>query len=498
MIKNNRVLKERNNFRGIAPSLTTGWCPAGCTSLLLHPFRECRFSTDAKACLILLAMKQTLVSLLIIFHLAGPLCAQQKSPNARKMLAITNVTIIDTKGGLVRHDMTIVIDDGRIDAVGKSNKIKIRRDAQVINAAGKFLIPGLWDMHVHIGNDDFDKNSYLQLFIANGVTGIRIMNGTPTHHLWRREIESGTLLGPRMVIASRIIDGPNSFVAGAVKVGNVEEARAAVRKAKEEGADFVKVHDTLTRETYFAIIDEAKQLGLLVEGHVPAAVTAKEASDAGQKSIEHFTGLAQAEIDPAEADTLIAIFKKNHTWNCPTIIMRNNYAVLDDRSLANDPRLRYVKPSWRNSWLSMTDRSGSVPAAEWAGRRETVRREKALVGRFQKAGVGILAGTDDISPYVMPGFSLHDELRLLVESGLTPMEALQSATLNPAKFFNQLASFGSVEEGKFADLVLLNANPLGDISNTTKISAVVINGRFLDRQQLDGILAEIEAAANKK
>ena len=121
-----------------------------------------------------------------------------------------------------------------------------------------------------------------------------------------------------------------------------------------------------------------------------------------------------------------------------------------------------------------------------------------MVGRFQKAGVGILAGTDDISPYVMPGFSLHDELALLVESGLTPIQALQAATLNPAKFFNQLASFGTVEKGKFADLVLLNANPLEDIRNTTKISAVVVNGRFLDRQELDCILAEIEAAANRK
>jgi imidazolonepropionase-like amidohydrolase len=324
------------------------------------------------------------------------------------------------------------------------------------------------------------------------------MNGTPQHHLWRKDIESGALLGPRMVIGSRIIDGPNSFVSGAVKVNNVEEARAAVRTAKQEGADFVKVHDTLPRDAYFAVIDESKRLGLPIEGHVPASITAKEASDAGQKSIEHFTGLTEAETDTAKADTLIAIFKQNHTWNCPTLIMRNNYAVLDDRSLANDPRLRYVKPSWKKSWLNMTNGSGNVPAAEWAGRRETVRREKALVGRFQKAGVGILAGTDDISPYVMPGFSLHDEMAMLVESGLSPMQALQAATVNPAKFFNQLDSLGTVNKGKFADLVLLDGNPLEDIRNTMKISAVVVNGRFLNRQKLDNMLAEIEAAANRK
>jgi imidazolonepropionase-like amidohydrolase len=382
--------------------------------------------------------------------------------------------------------------------VRKSPQAKISGDSQVIDAAGKFLIPGLWDMHVHIGNDDFDKTANLRLFIVNGITGIRIMNGTPAHHTWRDEIRNGSLLGPRMVIASLIIDGPHSFVSGAVTVSNSEEARAAVRKAKQEDADFVKVHDNLSREAYFAVIDEARTLGLPVEGHVPAAITAKEASDAGQKSIEHFTGLAEAETDTTNADTLIGIFKKNHTWICPTIIMRNNYAVLDDRSLANDPRLRYVKPSWRNSWLSMTNGSGKVPANEWAARKETVRREKALVRRFQKSGVGILAGTDDSNPYVMPGFSLHDELRMLVESGLTPMQALQAATLNPAKFFNQTASVGSVEKGKFADLILLDANPLEDIRNTTKISAVVMNGRFLNRPELDKILGEIEDAASKR
>ena len=449
------------------------------------------------ACLILPAMKKILVGLLIIFTVAVSLCAQQKSSNAPKTLAITHVAVIDTTGGPVKHDMTVIITGGRIASVGKSRTVRVRADAQVINAAGKFLIPGLWDMHTHIGTDVFDKTAWLPLFIVNGVTGMRIMNGVPPHHLWRKEIESGALLGPRMVIASRIIDGPNSFLSGVVKVSNEEEARAAVRKAKEEGADFIKVHDALPRVAYFAVIDEARKLGLPVEGHVPASITAKEAAEAGQKSIEHFTGLAQAEIDITKADALIAIFKKNQTWHCPTIIMRNNYAVLDDRSLADDPRLRYVKPSWRNYWLSLTKGSSNLPATEWASRRETVRREKAVVARFQKAGVGILAGTDDSNPYVMPGFSLHDELRLLVESGLTPMQALQAATLNPAKFFNQTASFGTVEKGKFADLVLLNANPLEDIRNTTKISAVVVNGRLLDRHELDAILAGIEAAANK-
>ena len=471
-------------------------------------------STITLDCLMLVAMKKMPFSLLLIFIISVTLYEQPNAVNAQHnsastnqnpemTLAITHVAVIDVAGGVIKRDMTVIIKSGRIDggqisAVGMSHAVKIPKGARVINAAGKFLIPGLWDMHVHIGDDDFDKNAYLRLFIVNGVTGVRIMNGAPAHHVWRREIESVALLGPRMIIASQIIDGPNSFLSDAVKVNNEQEARAAVRQARQDGADFVKVHDNLSRDAYFAIVDESRKLGLPVAGHVPLSITAKEAAEAGQKSTEHFTGLTAAETDAAQADDVIAILKKNHTWNCPTLIMRNNYAVLDDRSLANDPRLRYVKPSWKKSWLSMTNGAGNVPAKDWAARKETVRREKALVGRFQKAGVGILAGTDDSNPYVMPGFSLHDELVMLVESGLTPLQALQTATLNPAKFFNQLGSIGTIAQGKFADLALLDANPLTDIRNTKRIGAVVVNGRFLNRQDLDSILAEIEAAANKK
>lgn len=161
----------------------------------------------------------------------------------------------------------------------------------MIDARDKFLIPALWDMHVHLGTDDFDKNSYLRLFIANGVTGIRIMDGEPEYHRWRKEIESGTLLGPLMVIASRVI--------GFGDLSNLSEAgtRAEVRKAKQEGADFIKVHDNVTRPSYFALIDEAKHLNLPVEGHVPTSITAEAASEAGQKSIEHSTGLDDAKAD---------------------------------------------------------------------------------------------------------------------------------------------------------------------------------------------------------
>jgi len=442
-----------------------------------------------------LTMRHLLVSFLFLFCLTKLVAAQAAVRTANPTIAIRHVTIIDPGSRSVERDMTVVIRGGHISAVRKSHVREIAKSATTVDGTGKFLIPGLWDMHVHLGTSEFDQQQNLRLFIVNGVTGIRVMNGVPQFHEWRREIERETLLGPRMVIASRIIGGPNSFVAGAVKVADTEDARAAVRQAQREDADFIKVHDGLSREAYFAIIEEARKFRLNVAGHVPDTITAAEASRAGQKSIDHFTGLGEAEVNSAKADVLIPLFKKNHTWLCPTLVMRRNYAVLDDPTLAEDPRLRYQKPSWKNSWLNMTKAAKDIAAKDWVARRATVDREEALVGRFHKAGVSLLAGTDTSNPYVMPGFSLHDELRLLVQSGLSPMEALRAATVNAAKFFERSSMFGAVQTGRFADLVLLNANPLKDIHNTTKIQAVIVRGRVFDRRDLDKMLSEIEAAA---
>jgi imidazolonepropionase-like amidohydrolase len=292
-----------------------------------------------------------------------------------------------------------------------------------------------------------------------------------------------------MMIASPII-GQNPISASA--------AREVVRQAKLADADLVKVHDGLSRDAYFAVVDEARKLKLPVEGHVPVALTAAEVSRVGQKSIEHFTGLDEAKADVKKALELAAILRRNHTWLCPTLIMRQSYASLDDSTFAQDPRLKYVKPSWARRWVRMTVDAVNTPREEWTSRRAVVQKEKALVGLLQRQGVKILAGTDEISPFCAPGFSLHDELALLVEAGLTPLQALQSATLNPARFFNLTRDLGTIEKGKLADLVLLDANPLRDIHNTQKINAVVVNGRLLDRQTLNQMLSKIEAAARTK
>ncbi len=414
------------------------------------------------------------------------LAAHALQPGPRRNLVFIGVNVIDATGAPLQTDMTVVIRDGRIYALGKSGRIKFKGPAKIIDARGKFLIPGLWDMHAHLGSDKFDRQGHLPLFLANGVTGIRIMDGDPAHHEWRKEIDAGKFIGPRMMIASPII-GQSPISASA--------ALEAVRQAKLAGADFVKVHDALSRDAYLAVLDEARKLNLAVEGHVPAALTAAEVSALGQKSIEHFTGLDDAKADANKAIALAAILKRNHTWLCPTLIMRQSYASLDEAALAQDPRLKYVKPSWARRWLRMSVDSAKTPKEEWVNRRSLVQKEKALVGLLHRQGVEILAGTDNSNPFCAPGFSLHDELVLLVEAGLTPLQALQSATSNPARFFQRSRDLGTIEKGKLADLVLLDANPLEDIRNTQKINSVIVNGRLLDRQALDKMLSKIAAAA---
>lgn len=431
-------------------------------------------------------MKQVIAWFLIFLSSGLSATAQPLQPGAPREFAFIHVNVIDATGASLQTNMTVVIRNSRIYALGKTRRFKYRGKARIIDATGKFLIPGLWDMHAHLGSDKFDREGHLTLFLANGVTGIRIMDGDPAHHEWRKEIGAGKLNGPRMLIASPTIG--QSPVTGSA-------AREIVRQAKLAGADFVKVHDGLSRDAYLAVLDEARKHNFPVEGHVPQALTAAKVSALGQKSIEHFTGLDEAKGDEKQAITLAAILKRNHTWLCPTLIMRQSYALLDDKTLKHDPRLKYVKPSWARRWVRMTVDAEKTPKEEWTNRRALVQKEKALVGLLQRQGVGILAGTDVSNPFCAPGFSLHDELVLLVEAGLTPLQALQSATLNPARFFNRSRDLGTIEKAKFADLILLDANPLLEIRNTRKINAVVVNGRLLDRQALDKMLSKIAAAA---
>jgi hypothetical protein len=451
--------------------------------------------------------------------LAGMCCVATAAATAAPPLAIVGVTVIDGTGAPAAQDRTVLVAANRITTVGDSATTAPPEGARIVDGRGKFLIPGLWDMHVHgTANPMFPL-----MYVANGVTGVRDMFG-PLDELGpvRDAIASGARIGPRIVAAGRIIDGPKPVWPGSLAVATESEGRAAVHTVQKEGSDFVKVYSLLPRPAYFAIADEARKLGMTFAGHVPDAVTAAEASEAGQGSLEHLLGVAcgcaargpgtgedsrpywhparvascLSTYDVEKARALFATFRRNHTWQCPTLTVLHALATLDHTKRAADPRLAYLPAGFRAFWDPRNDfRFKNLTASDYAVARKVFRRELALVGAMQGAGVEMLAGTDAMNPYCFPGFGLHDELAWLVRAGLTPLEALQAATRNPARFLGRERDLGTVEAGKIADLVLLDADPLVNIRNSTTIRAVVLGGVLLDRATLDGLLADARRMA---
>ncbi len=468
-------------------------------------------------------MKNALLFLLFCL-LPLEVFGRQEASSGQTALVFTHVTVIDATGAPAKTDMTVVVKGDRIEALGKTGILTVPQNARVVDATGKFLIPGLWDMHVH----PLDEKNYLALFTANGVTGVRVMRGAPVHHKWRQEISSGKLIGPRMVIASPLFGGPNTT--RDVVVSNEEEGRQAVRKVKKEGADFIKVYSYLPRDAYFAIADEAKKQGIPFAGHVPFSMSAAEASDAGQQSVEHCYSVSLAcstegeeELIKKVKETLVpgpasgrarhkliaditysekkvaelfSRFVKNSTWVCPTLMVWHGLLFNDEGEIANDPRIKYIPLSTKDRWKK-NDVHVAWVTGEWlASQKKLCEKHLAIVGAMRRAGVGLLAGTDTTSgavAYSFPGFSLHDELVVFVQAGLSPMEALQTATYNAAKCMGLLDSMGTIEQGKIADLVLLDANPLQDISNTRRITTVVVGGRVFDKTALQKMLIQVEA-----
>ena len=463
--------------------------------------------------------------LLLFFPLASP-------ASSSEALVFQHVTVIEGTGRAPQPDQTVVIVGSRIAAIGPAGLTKFDKSARIIDARGKFLIPGLWDMHVHLAGVSADpswsKDTLLPLLLANGITGVRDMGGDLDVLLsWKRDIESGKLLGPHIVASGPWLAGRGKKTPEQYPVANAEEARAAVRDLKQRGADFIKVISMPSREAFFAVADEAKKQNISFAGHLPFEVGAAEASNAGMRSIEHFlysgfalsfsskeedlrkrlveaerTGDSAAwETIAHEADltystekaaTLFQTLKKNGTWITPTI------AALDIAShpeawKLGDPNLDFVPASLAKEWRSSIENDRMKKHAAWLG-RQAVNDEK-LAGELHRGGIPLLVGSDSLDPFVFPGDSLHRELAKFVQAGFTPMEAIQAATRGAAQFLGREKEFGTVEPGKTADLVLLDANPLENIANTRKILAVIRNGNYLDRAALDAMLAKAKTAA---
>jgi imidazolonepropionase-like amidohydrolase len=474
--------------------------------------------------------------LILLFALLG-------AGSRSQSLAIKHVTVIDAAGRSPEPDMTVIAEGDRIVAIGPSRKTHIPPKAVVVDGTGKFLIPGLWDMHVHGASDARAPWSHL-LLVANGVVGVRDMSGPPDARAWRAaHSASNKDPSPAIYLGSPIIDGPNPAWPDSIVVADEAEGREVVKQQRDRGADFIKVYSRLPRNAYFAIADQAGKCGIPFEGHVPEWVTAAEASGAGQKSIEHLTRVADAcskeeksidsemqrqealfrapgatmpqkidagksiirlnmrvveTFDGATAQSLFALFVKNGTWQCPTLTLLR--AQIDDPLLANDPRLKYLSREVRAKWDDGYYKNVPPDPRAAIVKLNRLQFDEALrlVGLMHKAGVRILAGTDTMNPQCFPGFGIHEELALLVDAGLSPLAALQAATRNAAEFMGQLDRRGTIEVGKTADLVLLDKDPLADIHNTRSIQAVVLRGKLYPRAALDAMLAKAQSLASSQ
>jgi hypothetical protein len=416
------------------------------------------------------------------------------------ILAITHVTIVDVSGGPSMQDQTVVIEGGRIATLGTAATVRVPAGARVIEGAGRFLIPGLWDMHVHAVSYEQAVKA-IPAVLSRGITGLRDM-GAPLNDVLRLRIESREpdARAPHLIVSGPLLVPPLPPKLAAMAMLRViddpSHAGTIVQSLNHAGVDFIKVSSSLSRDTYFAVAREAAQRRIPFVGHVPPAVSAAEASDAGQRSIEHLGGphhavllgcstretelqqqlvaietqqiaavFADREPDPGELRaavtkplldsfsderraTLLARFRRNGTWHTPT--------------------LGAIRGLWDRKDLQPEDLEYGSKIRE---------KQLAIVLAMQRAGVKLLAGTD--GPWADAGAKLHDELALLVQAGLSPSEAIWTATLGPAEFIGRSSDLGTVTSGKIADLVLLDADPLSDIHNTTRINSVILGGQVV-------------------
>jgi imidazolonepropionase-like amidohydrolase len=474
-----------------------------------------------------------LVTLLLIF-LAG--CFNSSVGEQEKIIAFRNVTVIDAVEGL-RENQTVIVSGNKITSAGPAAKIKIPSGAEVISCRGKYLIPGLWDAHMHLTNSSVIAPAMYPLLIANGITYIRDTAAElglimPLLREAARAADSAGM-APAVYFTGPHLDGKQLSWSSSVSAVSPARARKIIDSLIDAGVDQVKVYDLLPREVFLEVLSYAKSKGLKVSAHVPFDIDVVEASEAGLASMEHMFNLEMSlssdwdsllqarrkmiakgskmkggELreavyhaqrlhsfrtqDEERRAFVLRTLAKNETWQVPTLVI---LAAEEHRLYAREDfqrTFRYLPEPARSEWIKEANRQASNKPSEeelqhayWA---------YDLIPRLIESGDGIMAGTDMPLAHLTPGFSLHEELALLVKCGMSPMQALESATLKPAEFFGKQNEQGSIATGMSADLVLLDANPLDDIKSTQRINSVMRNGFLHTRKELDAILSKLESS----
>ena len=460
---------------------------------------------------------------LILAALAvGAGCGRPEHPRDPGTIAITGVTVIDPSTARVpAADQTIIISNGLIRAIGPASTTAIPAGARRVAAPGRFAIPGLWDAHVHFMNTGVTA---LPLFIANGVTSVREMGGyIDSTRKWQSRMRAGTLVGPRIVTPGPMLESPQ-YLARVVErsnagdprlarrilpyrigVGDSSDARIAIDSLVKLRVDFVKIRNSGSPAAFLATLREARRAGLSVASHQISGVPIPTALDAGLTDLEHAILPALSRLPEPARDSLYRAFLRNGAWYAPTLSVSRTLmlsgdsaarAIFSSEALRLDPRRQYAS-AWLLEWwrIQVNERVADTSSGRAAAFEEAYRSSARDVQRMHELGVRILAATDAGSVLVYPGFDLHEELRLMVEDAkLSPRAALWSATAGPAQFARLQDRLGTLAPGMIADVVLLDADPLVDISNTRRIFAVIQAGRVFSRADLDELLFGVRAA----
>jgi imidazolonepropionase-like amidohydrolase len=427
-------------------------------------------------------------------------------PTPQPQVAFENVNLIPMDSERVVENQTVIVRDGLIEQIRSSDQVNIPGDAMVIDGTGKYLMPGLTDMHVHI---EYENDMLLQ--VANGVTSVRNMWGNtdkkllfrmPDQLVLRREIEAGRLLGPTIYTTGPVMEGSPANHPLQNVYTEPRVASESVRWQSGQGYDFIKVYDHLSPEVYEAILETARENDIEVVGHVPFAVGLDNVLGSGQTTIEHLTGYIDPDtvefiISEDQLDEYAQKTKEAGVWNVVTLseYPKSKETPEGFQRLQDQPGMVYLSPGTRllSPFLyMMSAKSHTYAGEDYPQRIASLNRQ--MVKALQEAGAGILLGTDAAQAYHLPGFSIHEELAMLVEAGLSPYEAIQAGTRNAADVLGVLDEFGTVEVGKRADLILLEGNPLADAQNLQERSGVMLRGRWLSDDQLQEMLASLAAS----